>query len=106
MKTMTEAEWRAEAVRRFGSDSSNWRFVCPSCKHEASVSDWVKVGAPREAAAFSCVGRWMDNPSPAFSDKPGPCNYAGGGLFKIHPVSVTREDGAVCSMFDFAEAKT
>ncbi|MBA9071867.1 hypothetical protein FHR71_005660, partial [Methylobacterium sp. RAS18] len=33
----------------------------------------------------------------------GPCNYAGGGLFKLNPVIVTGPDGSEHAMFDFAD---
>ena len=31
MKYNSVEEWRAEAVRRFGSDVLKWRFRCPAC---------------------------------------------------------------------------
>lgn len=85
----TEDEWRAEAIRRFGSDALQWRFVCPSCGHDASVRDWRDAGAPESTIAFSCVGRYMTSaPREAFRKDGGPCNYAGGGLFRINPVKI------------------
>jgi hypothetical protein len=97
--TMTRDEWLAEAERRFGPDPMNWRFVCPVCKHVASVADWRDAGAPEGAVAYSCVGRWLAESSDAFTEgSPGPCNYAGGGLFRLNPIEV---DGR--GVFDFAE---
>ena len=45
--------------------------------------------------AFSCVGRFT-GAGPAMKGQPGPCNYAGGGFFKLNPVTVVdlpRDDG-------------
>ena len=90
-KTMTRAEYFAEAERRFGPDRMAWRFVCPSCRHSQSVADYKAAGAPESAVAFSCVGRWLPERRDAFAPKgaPGPCNYAGGGLFKIAPIRLS-----------------
>lgn len=100
---MTAAEWQAEAVRRFGKDASAWRFVCPVCKHVASVADWEAAGAPEGAIAFACVGRWRQGARDAFGGKgPGPCNYTGGGLFGLNPVTVV-DGNSEHRMFAFAE---
>lgn len=112
MKTLTEAEWRTEAVRRYGPDAMAWRFRCPACGHVATVADWAAVEAPESAIAFSCVGRWQKKPREAFVHKadksPEPCNYAGGGLFRIHRVEVLRParpgaEAAAVPIFDFAD---
>lgn len=80
--------WHTEGVRRFGTDELLWRFVCPACGHVASV-------------AFSCVGRFLKGSREAFGGKgPGPCNYSGGGLFGLNPVSIK---GRVNRVFAFAE---
>jgi hypothetical protein len=106
--SMTHAAWRAEAVRRFGEDELEWAFVCPVCKHVAKVRDWKKAGAPVTAVAFSCVGRWMPDAKDAFSvpEGSGPCNYTGGGLFRLNPIGVEHEDGSVRHVFAFAEEGT
>lgn len=97
MQTMTHAEWLAEATRRFGDDPMAWKFVCPSCGHIASVQDWKDAGAPEGAVAFSCIGRYSDDgedaANKAFKHGGGPCNYTGGGLFKLNPVAVNFGDG-------------
>lgn len=95
--------WREEARRRFGEDSQAWRFVCPACGHVACVADWQRAGAGEGEVAFSCVGRHVDSPRDAFSRGKGPCNYAGGGLFKCNPVAVTA-DGKEHRVFDFADS--
>jgi hypothetical protein len=94
-------KWRDEAVRRFGADPLGWRFVCPVCHSEMSVDDYRKAGAPEDAIAYSCVGRYQTSPREAFDGSgPGPCNYAGGGLFRLNPVVV---DGH--RLFAFAEVE-
>lgn len=101
-RTMTREEWAAEARKRFG-DASGWRFICPSCGHEATPADWRKAGAPDSAIAFSCIGRYLDaDGGKTFKREGGPCNYAGGGLFKLNPITVIDEDGCEHSVFDFA----
>jgi len=100
--TLTHEQWKAEAQRRFGVDHLDWRFVCPACGHVSSVRDWRDAGAPVNAAASSCVGRWLPSQREAFGEGPGPCNYAGDGLFKLNPVTV-EHDGKTFQMFAFAE---
>lgn len=97
---MTLEEWHAKGVSLFGEDEWKWKFKCPACKHVASVKDYLDAGAPENAVAFSCVGRWLHEKSDAFSNKPGPCNYAGGGLIGLNPVEI---EGRTGRLFDFAE---
>ncbi len=99
-KRMTSDEWRAEGTRRFGPDEMNWKFVCPACGHVAAVSDWKAAGAPVTAVAYSCVGRWLPKRQDAFDGKGGPCNYAGGGLIGLNPITVDDKH----HVFEFAEA--
>lgn len=54
------AEWRAEAVRRFGNHPSKWRFVCPACGREATCDDFKALGAEPERATFECIGRVLN----------------------------------------------
>jgi hypothetical protein len=93
--------WRQEAIRRFGKDPLQWKFACPSCGHIASVADWQAVGASEGEVAFSCVGRHMEKPA-QMGERPGPCNYAGGGLIRINPVEILDGDKKH-HMFDFAQ---
>lgn len=103
-RDITHEEWTKEAIERFGDDPLDWRFVCPSCEHVASVRDWKEAGAAEGEVAFSCVGRHAKNPSTMLDkSKAGPCNYAGGGLFKLNPVRVVFEDGQCREAFEFAE---
>jgi len=100
-KKMTIEEWNAEGERRFGSDKMKWKFVCPVCHHVQTAEDYKAAGAPETAIAFSCVGRWIEGAKAAFEGKgTGPCTYAGGGLFRLNPVSVGDREHAI---FDFAD---
>lgn len=86
-KGITSEQWEAEGEKLFGKDKMKWRFICPSCGHVASVQDWKDAGAGPGEIAFSCVGRHLKDSANAFSKetkKGGPCNYAGGGLFRIN----------------------
>ncbi len=102
MDAITVEEWRAEAVRRFGEDPLLWRFVCPSCGHVAAVKDWKDAGAPDNTAAFSCVGRYTKARGEILG-KEQPCNYAGGGMFRLNPIAVKGEEGTVTNVFAFDE---
>jgi len=100
---LTLVEWEAEGEKRFGKDTMNWKFVCPSCGHVWSKKDWKDAGAGEGEVAFSCVGRHLLNPKDAFGNDGGPCNYAGGGLFRINPVRITDIPGGEDAyLFDFA----
>lgn len=107
LKTVPHADWKAEAVRRFGSDPMGWKFVCPSCGHVARVKDWQDAGAPEGAVAFSCIGRYTGDAEAAdartFKNGGGPCNYAGGGLIELNPMTVVFDDGDTRQVFAFAE---
>lgn len=103
-KRYTHKEWLKEAERRFGKDFLNWKFVCPSCGYVAEAREWRDAGAETSNVAFSCVGRWSGHMDKDMGAKDGgPCNYAGGGLFRLNPVEVVMPDGEVQHVFDFAE---
>jgi hypothetical protein len=105
MIKMTHEEWKAKGRELFGDDALTWRFVCPSCNHVATVADWRDAGATEGGVAFSCIGRWTNaGGDKAFRGKGGPCNYAGGGLFKLNPITVVMPDGVERDVFAFAEA--
>lgn len=104
--TMTAKEWHAEGWRRFGPDQMKWRFKCPSCEDVACAEDWKAVGAPENAVAYSCRGRWMPESKATIWQKgKGPCNYAGGGLFRLNPITVIDSEGKEHNIFEFAEAQ-
>lgn len=99
---MTRDEWEKEGTELFGPDLMQWRFVCPACGHRQTVQDYKDAGAPPEAVAFSCVGRYLSKKKRVFSldgieQEKGPCDYAGGGLLRLNPKEV---DGQM--YFDFA----
>lgn len=103
MAEMTEAEFLAIGMERFGDDPMNFKFVCPSCGYVASAEDYKAAGAPETAVGFSCVGRWMkgDWSDNTFNNAGGPCEYAGGGLIKLNPIYLTDRKAYY---FDFAQA--
>lgn len=106
-RTVRHEEWLQEARDRFGPDPMKWRFVCPSCGHVASIQDWKDAGAAEGEVAFSCVGRHAKASQAAadaaFRRSGGPCNYTGGGLFKLNPVAVDFGEGNGPRMtFEFA----
>jgi len=114
MKTMTEAEWRAEGARLFGDDMMKWRFRCPICGHVAAVDDFRKYkdkGANPSAATQECIGRYYpknkcvkafgeddEKPNPKIKQ---PCDYAGWGLLRVSPVEVEFPDGKKVHSFAF-----
>lgn len=100
--TMTEEEWRAEGKKLFGDDPMKWRFRCPSCDNAVIVEQYKAAGAPDTAIAFSCVGRWMpETTAQIFDKRKGYCNYAGGGLFGLNPITVIEQDGTEHHVFAF-----
>ncbi len=99
--TMTQDEWLAEAHRRFGPHPVDWRFVCPACGNEASGREFKEAGAKPDAMRCECIGRHTDGRSAMHETGPGPCDYAGYGLFRLSPLRVTAEDGAVIHSFAF-----
>ena len=101
-------EWQAEGLRRFGA-VHKFRFVCPLCKHVASVEDFKAFkdkGATPDSAFQVCIGRYAGAGEPK-RDGDGklsqPCNYAGYGLFRLSPVRV-RHEGKELHAFAFAES--
>lgn len=103
-RTLTRQEWEAEGERRFGKNKMDWKFVCPVCGHVASVRDYQAAGAPEGAVGFSCVGRYLkESPGVFLENKASPCNYAGGGLFRMNPVLIVDKDADnEHTYFDFA----
>lgn len=101
-------EWLKEYERRYGRSLEAGRFVCPCCDHIQSGADFIAVGLNREETskvlAFSCIGRWTPSPRSAFAkDGSGPCNYAGGGLFRVAPIAVDIGEDEPRFTFDFAD---
>ena len=107
-KKITYEEWLEEGKKKFGTeDKRKWKFICPSCGHVQCFEDFISAGATEEEAsgmiAFSCVGRVMEEKGEFLKDKKKPCNYAGGGLFRMNPTQITAPDGSVNNYFAFAE---
>ena len=99
---ITEEEWIAEGKKLFGDDKMAWKVKCPSCGHVQSVKDYKDAGASSGMIAFSCIGRVLNTDKTIGDKTGGPCNYAGGGLFRLNPVHVKSDDGEVHEMFEFA----
>ena len=103
---MTHEEWINEAKTRFGKAPRGWKFVCPVCGYVQSINTFLELtdlskDAILNVIAFSCVGRWVDEPASGFDTSSSPCDYAGGGLFRLNPVTVTL-DGKNHQRFEFA----
>ena len=106
---LTHDEWLAEATSLFGEDPKKWRFVCPACGYVQSIQDFLdrtkltkkEIGTQ---IGFSCIGRHDGHRNVDMGTKPGPCNYAGGGLFRLNPVIVMM-DGKENDVFDFDRSK-
>ena len=104
MEPITYEQWLLAAKIRY--PDNNIVFVCPVCGYKQSVADYKLVNAPVGTWGFSCIGRFIEGSKRAFGDKRGngPCDYAGGGLFRLNPVQVVLpENGKVHSVFDFAD---
>ena len=109
MQEMTYEEWMKRGTELFGEDQMKWKFICPICRHVASAQDYKDAGAPQGAIGFSCIGRYIKSTRRAFGDENSdtnghPCDYTGGGLFKLNPLKITHE-GEEFQYFDFAEGK-
>ena len=108
LKKMSMDEWRAEAVKRFGDNPMNWKFVCPSCGHIQSVSDFRPFkdkGATTNDAYFNCIGRFDGHLRTPMLSGQGPCNYSLGGLICLATTVVTGNDGRSLPVFEFAPAQ-
>jgi len=96
-------DWLKEGEERFGADRKQWWFVCPVCGVVTQVQEWLDAGV-EGMIAFSCIGRTMppDKTREALGGEgEGPCDYAGGGLFRLNPVTITGPEGT-SSRFEFA----
>jgi len=105
--TLTSDQWFREAHRRY--PDQNFAFRCPVCHFRQSYDDYVKSGAKPGQIGFICIGRLYPTCKIAFGGsknkkKDGPCNYTGGGLFRLNPITVTFGDGQSTQLFDFADS--
>lgn len=104
-RRVSHALWLEEGRARFGPDPDRWAFVCPVCGHIQTIAQLRAAGAPEGTWAFSCIGRSLPKATEAFTrGKPGPCTYAGGGLFRLNPVEVEIEAGEIRQTFEWAPA--
>jgi hypothetical protein len=103
-RTLSFEKWTEERIRRFGPDANDAKFVCPICRYVQSVRECRAAGMPDDCIGFSCIGRWIGGSRDAFgapASSPGPCNYAGGGLFRLNPVTVQLSNGNRIELFEF-----
>lgn len=84
----TVDSWRAEGLRLFGEDFTNWRFKCPHCGRITTGQEFKDLGLPPAKMYQECIGRY---------DNSRGCNWAAYGLFDI---CTTHVDGT--PVFDFA----
>lgn len=54
-KVIKVADWLKELESRFGEDSEDWKFVCPSCGHVQSVADFKAIGVDGNKAYCECI---------------------------------------------------
>lgn len=97
-------EWQSEMIRRYPK-RDNITFICPVCGYPQTVKQCEEAGLAPGEIGFSCIGRHIEGSMSAFggnkkNKKTGPCNYAGGGLFALNPVTVVLEDGSGVDVFD------
>lgn len=106
-RCLTHAEWLAEGTQRFGPDRDHWRFQCPACGFVASRLDYIQAGGTAKAGV-SCIGRVIGAKRRAFGDDgmPGPCDYAGGGLFRLNPVHVALPHGPIVDFMEWGPPET
>jgi len=90
-------DWQREGFKRFGSDPSEWRFVCPRCKNEATPADFEAVGGDKHDSYQEWIGRHTGG-----LKGPHKCDWAAYGLFS-GPSFVVIDDGDKMPVFNFAE---
>lgn len=105
----TLEKWRAEAVRRFGDNPENWKFVCPACGRINTGREFREAGATPNDMYQTCIGRHNGNMRPASKgakeDGKG-CDWAAFGLLGTlgKGDTVVVEDGKEIDVFAFAES--
>ncbi|MDO4314665.1 MAG: VVA0879 family protein [Oscillospiraceae bacterium] len=105
MAKQTLAEWRTEAIRRFGKDPASWAFQCPACGKVSTVRDFVTLGKGPNEATQNCIGRYNGHMRPASQAGDGQgCDWAAYGLFGSCGKGriVIAEDDTEVEVFDFA----
>lgn len=96
-------EWRSEAVKRFGDDPKEWKFVCPSCGMIQSVKDFLELGGCPDDAAQECIGlhKWKSSLKPGDALGCGCTSYGIIGTMGKGRI-VTDLKGYSAEVFDFA----
>ena len=87
-------DYVAEAVKRFGSDPADWKFVCPACGRVNSGKEFKEAGCEPNDMWQNCIGRY---------DKSKGCNWAAYGLFDVCKVHIEFPDGHVSPAFEIAD---
>ena len=107
----TLEEWRAEAIRRFGDNIGDWKFVCPACGRINTGREFIELGVEPNYMYSTCIGRHngegisgyeikKSEPAPKFG-----CDWAAFGLFKTLGKGhvVVNGDGGKVDVFAFAD---
>ncbi len=84
MKVVLYDKWIKSLQKKFGNDSKNWKFKCPSCKNVQSGQDFIDAGVPDKADNVyqNCIGRYVSGKG---------CDWTLGGLFQIHKTIVVKD---------------
>ncbi len=124
MRRITIEEFHAELKNQNVNSREDIAFRCPMCRTVQSARDLIAAGAGKtfddveRYLAFSCVGRFTGagphKRAPRHSngkrsqkttkispDRSG-CNWTLGGLFQIHELEVTDENGKFHPRFEVA----
>ena len=99
VRYMSVAQWRAEAVRRFGEQTENWAFVCPSCGKAATIGDMVRAGGTANDAPQECISLYRCDTGDC-----GCCAYRGPGTHG-KGAFIGRDGEELIEVFDFAPAQ-
>ena len=91
---VTLEAWKAELVKRFGEDKSNWKFKCPSCGHVQSFSDFESIGQDGNLSYINCIGRYIKNTG---------CDWSINGLFAINTTTVIDQELQLHKVFEIAD---
>lgn len=75
----TLEEWIKEGTKRFGTDKTKWKFVCPMCGHVQTQQDFIDMKSELNAY-YCCIGR-VTMKGTAKKEGTNGCNWTAGGLF-------------------------
>lgn len=109
-RTLTHAEFLAEASERFGKDPADWAFLCPRCGDTATGADFRaaleerprehqgKPVGPFDVLGQECIGRSLGALEGTATRG---CNWVAYGLFPA-PWEVVMPDGHSTHSFPLA----